>query len=323
MDLHALAAALAAHPSIRSKLDIAGATRALSLSAGAPGMPGDDAAAIPNRQGGWDLFAGEGFMPQFVQDDPWFAGWCGVMVNLSDIAAMGGRATALLDAVWAPDAASALPLLSGLKDAASAYGIPIVGGHTNLHSRELNLAVSVTGRAERLISSFAARPGDVLIAAIDHRGQYRPRFDNWCAALDASHERLRGDYELLPELAEAGLVDAGKDISQGGIVGTAAMLAESSLCGYDIDLSTLPLPSGVAIDRWLRTFPSYGFLLSVRADQAPHVCSLFGARDISAACIGRATDSSRIDLTCDGARTTFWDYEKSPYISLSKETAHA
>lgn len=323
MDLHALAAALAAHPSIRSKLHIAATTQVLSLSASTTGMPGDDAAAIPNRQGGWDLFAGEGFMPQFVQDDPWFAGWCGVMVNLSDIAAMGGRATALLDAVWAPDAASALPLLSGLKDAASAYGIPIVGGHTNLNSRELNLAVSVTGRAERLISSFAARPGDVLIAAIDHRGQYRPRFDNWCAALDAPHERLRGDYELLPELAEAGLVDAGKDISQGGIVGTAVMLAESSLCGYDIDLSTLPLPSGVAIDRWLRTFPSYGFLLSVRADQAAHVCSLFGARDISAACIGRATDSSRIDLTCDGARTTFWDYEKSPYISLSKETAHA
>jgi len=323
MNLTALAEELAAHPSIRSKLHIAATTQALSISAGTTGMPGDDAAAIPNRQGGWDLFAGEGFMPQFVEDDPWFAGWCGVMVNLSDIAAMGGRATALLDAVWAPDAASALPLLAGLKDAASAYGIPIVGGHTNLTSRELNLSVSVTGRAERLISSFAARPGDVLIAAIDHRGRYRPRFDNWCAALDAPHERLRGDYELLPELAEAGLVDAGKDISQGGIVGTAVMLAESSLCGYDIDLSALPLPSGVAIDRWLRTFPSYGFLLSVRADQAQRVCSLFAARDISAACIGKATDGSGIDLTCDGARATFWDYEKTPYISLSKETSYA
>jgi AIR synthase-related protein len=323
MDVQALAGALAAHPSIRSKLDIAGTTRALSLSAGAPGMPGDDAAALPGANGTWDLFAGEGFMPQFVQDDPWFAGWCGVMVNLSDIAAMGGRPTALLDAVWAPDAASAAPLLAGLRDAAMAYGVPIVGGHTNLHSPELNLAVSITGRAERLISSFAARPGDVLIAAIDHRGQYRPRFDNWCAALNAPHERLRDDYELLPKLAEAGLVDAGKDISQGGIVGTAVMLAESSLCGYDIDLSMLPLPPGVAIDRWLRTFPSYGFLLSVRADRAQHVCSRFAARDISAACIGRATDSSRIDLTCDGARATFWDYRTTPYISLSKETAHA
>ncbi|MBO9123797.1 MULTISPECIES: sll0787 family AIR synthase-like protein [unclassified Rhizobium] len=323
MDVHALATGLAAHPSIRSKLDIAGTTRALSLSAGTTGMPGDDAAAIPGRNGGWDLFAGEGFMPQFVQDDPWFAGWCGVMVNLSDIAAMGGRATALLDAVWAPDPVSAEPLLSGLRDAAAAYGVPIVGGHTNLRSPELNLAVSVTGRANRLISSFAAMPGDALIAAIDHRGQYRPRFDNWCAALDAPYERLRGDYELLPELADAGLVDAGKDISQGGIVGTALMLAESSRCGFDIALSDIPLPSGVLIDRWLRTFPSFGFLLSVRPERAQEVCAAFAARDICAASIGRATDSSRIDLTCSGQRTTFWDYAADPYISLSKEIAHA
>lgn len=323
MDVHALATALAAHPSIHSKLDIAGTTRALSLSAGAPGMPGDDAAAIPARDGTWDLLAGEGFMPQFVQDDPWFAGWCGVMVNLSDIAAMGGRPTALLDAVWAPDATSAAPLLAGLRDAAIAYGVPIVGGHTNLHSQELNLAVSVTGRAERLISSFAAMPGDVLIAAIDHRGQYRPRFDNWCAALDAPHERLRGDYELLPKLAEAGLVDAGKDISQGGIVGTALMLAESSRCGFDIEMGDIPLPSGVELGRWLRTFPSFGFLLSVRPERTNAVCATFAARGISAAAIGRATDSSRIDLTCRGARATFWDHATEPYISLAKEIAHA
>lgn len=323
MDLHALAAALAAHPSIRSKLDIAGTTRALSLSSGAPGMPGDDAAAIPALDGTWDLLAGEGFMPQFVQDDPWFAGWCGVMVNLSDIAAMGGRPTALLDAVWAPDATSAEPLLAGLRDAAMAYSVPIVGGHTNLRSKELNLAVSVTGRANRLISSFAATPGDLLVAAIDHRGQYRPRFDNWCAALDAPHEQLRADYELLPELAETVLVDAGKDISQGGIVGTALMLAESSRCGFEIGLAEIPLPPGVELERWLRTFPSFGFLLSVRPERANEVCAVFTARGISAAAIGRATDSSRIDLTSGGARATFWDYATAPYISLAKEIDHS
>ena len=113
MDLTALAARLAAHPSIRGKLQIAEATRALGLDSASPGAPGDDAAALPRAGGGWDLLAGEGFMPQFVADDPWFAGWCGVMVNLSDIAAMGGRATALLNAVWAPDAAGAAPLLRG------------------------------------------------------------------------------------------------------------------------------------------------------------------------------------------------------------------
>lgn len=323
MDPDRIATELAAHPSIRGKLDIAASTAALHLTAGTTGQPGDDAAAIARPEGGWDLLAGEGFMPQFVLDDPWFAGWCGVMVNLSDIAAMGGRATALVDTVWAPDAAMADPLLEGLRDAAEAYGVPIVGGHTNFRSPELNLSVFVTGKAKRLISSFEAKPGDILIAAIDHRGQYRQRFDNWCAALDAPHSRLRGDYALLPELAERGLVDAGKDISQGGIVGTALMLAECSRCGFDIDLSAVPVPPGVDPVRWLRSFPSFGFLLSVRPAHAAVVSAFFAQRNISAAPIGCATSRPRVDLTLGGARATFWDYAAAPYLSLSKEISNA
>ena len=41
--------------------------------------------------------------------EPWFAGYCGVMVNLSDVAAMGGRPVAVVDALWAEDDASAAP----------------------------------------------------------------------------------------------------------------------------------------------------------------------------------------------------------------------
>lgn len=322
MDLQALAASLAAHPSIRGKLDIAEATRALGLGAADAGNPGDDAAALPRPEGGWDLLAGEGFIPGFLADDPWFAGWCGVMVNLSDIAAMGGRATALIDAIWSPDAVTAAPLLKGLKDAAAAYGVPIVGGHTNLRSAALGLSVSVTGRAKRLISSFAARPEDVLIAAIDHRGAYR-NFDNFCAALEAPHDRLRGDLALLPELAEAGLVDAGKDISQGGIAGTALMLAECSGCGFDIDIDSIPLPAGVSVDRWLRSFPSFGFLLSVRHEVATIVCERFAARGISSAQIGRATGARRIELIQGAARATFWDHARHPYLALSLEATDA
>lgn len=322
-DLASLAKALSAHPSIRSKLDIAGTTAALGLAGTSAGAPGDDAAVIARPEGGHDLFAAEAFIPEFVADDPWFAGWCGVMVNLSDIAAMGGRATALTDMIWAPDLAAAQPVLSGLRAASHAYGVPVVGGHTNLRSTALNLSVAVTGRARALISSFAARPGDVLVAAIDHRGAYRPHFDNWFAAGDVAPDRLRGDLALLPDLAEAGLVDAGKDISQGGIVGTALMLAECSRCGFVIDLDALPVPPGVRVDRWLRSFPSFGFLLSLRPEHAAAVCDCFSARGITAAVIGRAEDHSRVDLGAGSERAPFWDWRSTPYLDLTKDPAHA
>ncbi|MBC7799320.1 MAG: hypothetical protein H7Z10_01745 [Gemmatimonadaceae bacterium] len=167
MSLAAIVADLASHPSILGKLDVAEATRTLGLTGASAGRPGDDAAALPRPEGGWDLFAAEAFIPAFVEDDPWFAGWCGVMVNLSDIAAMGGHGTAITDMIWAPDAASARPVLEGLMAASDAYGVPIVGGHTNLRAPALSLAVAVTGRANTLISSFAAEPGDLLVAAVD------------------------------------------------------------------------------------------------------------------------------------------------------------
>ena len=61
---------------------------------------GDDCAAIPDGHGGYLLFAIEGLVEDFIERMPWFAGYAGVMVNVSDIYAMGGRPTAVVDALW-------------------------------------------------------------------------------------------------------------------------------------------------------------------------------------------------------------------------------
>jgi AIR synthase-related protein len=319
MSLQDLAQRLNTHPAIRSKTGIAEATLALGLNAQSAGRPGDDAAPLP-RAGGYDLLAGEGFIPAFVKDDPWFAGWCAMMVNLSDIAAMGGRSVAMVDHIWAPNADAAAPLLKGLRDASAAYGVPLVGGHTNLNAAELGLSASVFGRANALITSFDAAPDDILIAAIDHRGAYR-NFDNFCAALEAPPERLRGDLEILPTLAENGLTKAGKDISQGGIVGTALMLAECSGVGIDIDLAAITPPVGIPKERWLHSFPSFGYLLCVRPDDVAKVCAHFTDRDIHAAPIGRITNGSALALIQGSEAALFWDHAVTPYLNLGGQNA--
>lgn len=311
------------HPSIRGKLDIADSTRTLELSAQSEGMPGDDCAAMPTGQG-FDLFACEGFINAFVEADPWFAGWCGVMVNLSDILSMGGRPRAVTNAIWAPSAEQAQPVLAGLKAASQAYGIPIVGGHTNLHAKDLQLSVSILGHADRLISSFEARPGDVLICAVDLRGSYREPFDNWNAALTTPPAMLRDCMEILPALAGRGLATSGKDISQGGIVGTALMLAEASGVEIDIQLGALPKPAGVDLTRWLRSFPSFGFLLSARPEHVDAICAEFARHGVSASACGDVREGSALYLTDREGTALFWDHGKTPYTNLSyREAAHA
>lgn len=314
---------LRAHPSIRGKLDIAQSTATLGLNADSTGQPGDDCAVLP-AQGGYDLFACEGFINAFVEADPWFAGWCGVMVNISDILSMGGRPRAVTNAIWAPSADQAQPVLAGMKAAAQAYGVPIVGGHTNLRTDALQLSVSILGHARKVISSFTARPGDVLICAVDLRGSYREPFDNWNAALTTPPAALRAALSILPELSEAGHVTSGKDISQGGIAGTALMLAEASGVGVDIQLEALPRPDGVEMGRWLRSFPSFGFLLTATPEDADAVCDAFHRHGISASPCGDVTEGSAVHLTSREGSAPFWDYARTPYLNLSApEARHA
>jgi AIR synthase-related protein len=311
-----LADSLRAALGVQHKREIQSAARAFGDARGGPWGAatvrlGDDAAAIPDGEG-YLLFATEGMSPELVAREPRFAGYCAVMVNASDVYAMGGRPLAIVDAVFAAKAADAEPLWQGMSDAAARFGIPIVGGHTNLHSPYPALAAAVLGRASRLITSFDARPGDVLIAAIDLRGEMHGSHPFWNASLAAPPERLRADYEILPALAEAGLAAAGKDISMGGLVGTALMLLEASGVGATLALEAIPRPAGVDGPRWLLAFPSYGFLLSVAAENAATVQKAFVERGIAAAAVGKVDDTRCLALTASGQRAKIWDLAETP-----------
>ncbi|MBF9031077.1 sll0787 family AIR synthase-like protein [Rhodobacterales bacterium HKCCE3408] len=312
-----LATALAAHPHVTGKRDIDVAATALGLTQDSPGRPGDDAAALPDGDG-WQLIATEGFMNEFVASAPWFAGWCAVMVNVSDILAMGGRPTAMTNALWAPDEATAREILRGMREASEAYGVPIVGGHTNLRTSQPQLAAAIWGRARALITSFHAKPGDVVIAAADRRGAYAGDTGNFPAFLEAPRERLRSDMEILPRLAEAGLVTAGKDISQGGIAGTALMLAECSGVGIEIDPARITSPDG-DLGRWMTAFPSFGFLLTAKPGHVARVRAAFEERGIAAEEIGQVIEGSRLSLIDGERRHLIWDHAVQPYLGLAPQ----
>src|SRR6202023_4086839 len=92
-----LAATLRASRGVAAKRDIAAVVARLGVGGEFVVPVGDDCAAIPDGDG-FLLLAIEGFMNEFVAGDPWFAGWCGVMVNVSDADTLGGRVPSLVDA---------------------------------------------------------------------------------------------------------------------------------------------------------------------------------------------------------------------------------
>jgi uncharacterized protein len=280
---------------------------------------GDDCAAIPDGTG-YLLFAAEGILPAFVESDPWFAGWSAVMVNVSDVYAMGGRPLALVDTIWSRSPSNCELLWQGMQAAAQTYGIPIVGGHTNGHSPYNALSVAILGRAEHLITSFNAHPGDVLLMAIDLRGKAHPTYPFWNAATHADPLQLRQDLAILPQLAETKLCDAGKDISMGGVVGTSLMLLETSHCGATLNLDAIPRPDAMPLDRWLLCFPSYGFLLSVRPEQVSAVQAHFRQRNLVCEAIGEVQDTHQLMLRSGTETLPFWDLAQTPLTGFSHQS---
>ncbi|MGC1308546.1 MAG: sll0787 family AIR synthase-like protein [Phormidesmis sp.] len=308
--LCALIASLRSSLSILHKQDIQMAANALGQYVqgveGAQIRLGDDCAAIPDGES-YLLMAAEGIWPQLVTQDPWFAGWCAVMVNLSDIAAMGGSAIAVVDALWSQSVERSRPLWDGMQAAAGAYGVPIVGGHTNCHSEYDGLAVAVMGRANRLMTSFDARPGEALVMVVNMEGAYYKNYPFWNAATKGDPLRLRSHLKLLPKLAESGLCGVGKDISMGGLAGTLLMLCEASGCGASLNLDEVPRPNGVKWEKWLTSFPSFGFLLSLPLENVDDVKALFCAEKLVCQAVGEVVEGSSIFLTEGSEKQLFWE----------------
>jgi AIR synthase-related protein len=320
MTTRELAASLAAALGVQHKREVQAAARHWPVAHGpwgaSPVRLGDDCAAIPDGDG-YLLLAAEGMSPQLLASEPRFAAYCAILVNASDVYAMGGRPLAVVDALFAASADGAEPMWEGMSDAAARLGVPVVGGHTNLHSPYAALAAAVVGRARRLLTSFDARPGDQLIAAIDLRGRMHPLHPFWNASNDAPPARLRADYQVLPGLAEAGLAEAAKDISMGGLVGTALMLLEASGVGATLRLEDIPRPRDVPWPTWLLAFPSYGFLLSVPPRHVAAVLGAFGERAIAAAAVGTVDDSLRLTLASGAERATVWDLAQTPLTGFA------
>jgi uncharacterized protein len=332
--LSALVAALRASRGFAHKRDIAAVLQRLDGAAPA-GIPnGDDCAVLPLPGGqGYQLLAIEGLVPDFVQAQPWFAGYSAVMVNLSDIAAMGGRPLGVVDALWARDEAQAGELLAGMRAAAERYGMPLLGGHTNLRAAQGQLAVAVLGQARRLITSFDARPGDRLLVAVDLHGQWQGEFPFWNASTGADIAQLRASLALLPAFAEDGLVDAGKDISMAGVLGSLLMLLECSGVGARVRLDALPLPAslpgwsddsadaGAQHLRWLNAFPSYGYVLAVRPAHTAAVAARFAAQGIACADVGGVEPGQVLSLQLGDEEAPLWDLAASPFIGAAPRVA--
>lgn len=309
IDPAALAETIRAAPGLRAKRDLALLARTL------PGLDGDDAALVALDGGGQLVLAGEAIAPALVQADPFAAGAAAVVANVNDVRAMGGRPLALVDMLVSPDRAHAERVLEGLRWAADRLGVPIAGGHLTIGATPALSAVCA-GRAMVPLRAAAARPGDALLGAFCLDGRYRGEAPFFTSLRDRAAERLRADGEALVEAAERGLCHAARDVSMPGVAGSLLQLLELARCGATLDLDRLPRPDGVSLERWVVTFPSFGFLLAAPPDRAEEACGVFHARGLACAVCGAFDELRTLRIAAGGVAATVWDLAAEPLTTL-------
>ncbi len=263
------------------------------LRPGGAGFVGDDGVPLP----GTDVVATcDGIVPSMVERDPFWAGWCAVLVSVNDLAAMGAAPLGLLDGIAGRTAAQAGQVVAGMRAASAAYGVPILGGHTQTGVAP-PLFVTALGHTADPVPAGGGRPGDEVTLTVDLGGSWRPGYTGrlW----DSTTSRPRSELEAMVGAVARARPRAAKDVSMAGIVGTLAMLAEASGCGAELEVGRVPRPRAATTADWLTCFPGFGMLTADRPGRSP----LDAGPATSAAC-GRLIDGRGVTLVWpDGERT--------------------
>lgn len=234
-----------------------------ALSPGGPGFVGDDGAPVPTT----DVIAAcDAIVPSMVERDPEWAGWCAILVNVNDLAAMGASPLGLLDAVGARDAAHAARVLDGLGRAARAYDLPVLGGHTQL-GVPAALSVTALGRTAHPVPGGGGRPGHAVRLTADLAGGWRAgyRGRQW----DSTSHRRTPELRAMTGAVAAARPAAAKDVSMAGIAGTLGMLAEASGCRAVLEVAAVPRPLDASMGDWLTCFPGYAMLTTDAPGRPP------------------------------------------------------
>lgn len=217
--------------------------------------PGDDAAVLD--LGGTQVLVCTDVLVEgshFRRD--WSSGYDvgrkAAAVTMADVAAMGGRAVALLAAVAAPGETEVdwlTAMADGLRDEAQTIGCSVVGGDT-VSGPQVSVAVTAVGVLDGpLVTRSGATPGDVVAVcgrlgyaaaglAVLRRGFRSPRL-----LIDA-HRCPSPPYAAGPEAARLGAT-AMIDVSD-GLLGDLGHVAHQSGVRIVLDAATLPAPDELA-----------------------------------------------------------------------------
>jgi hypothetical protein len=173
-------------------------------------------------------------------------------------------------------------------------------------------------KKEDILTAGGAKAGDKLLLLYDKVGKRGTSYElGWDSVTDRSSEEVIQRLSVMNDLADKHLVNASKDVSVAGIVGTAGMLLEYSGKGGVLDISALNdfRPPEIPLEDWLRMYISLGFLVSASPDRVSKVNEIAIKHGVMCIVVGLVDDTKCFQLQRGDYKTVMFDFSKGPILT--------
>lgn len=223
----------------------------LNLPVGIVGI-GDDCAAIPLGNGKLMLLSTDSLVEgcHFIKDkiSAKDLGYKAVMVNVSDIAAMGGRGLYVLMSIALPketEVSWVKHYIEGVKDACQDAEIVLIGGDTTGSKAGIFINFTIVGEvlSENIKFRKGAKEGDVICITDfigDSLAGYELMMKGEQSSLIKKHCRPKAQFEEGTWLGEQSSVKTMMDISD-GLLQDLGRMTKASGCAAEVDIEKIPL----------------------------------------------------------------------------------
>ena len=250
------------------------------------------------------------------------AGTLAVHISCNDIASAGVKPLAVMLTIMAPVGTKEEDISRVMKEASEAayeLDVDIIGGHTEITSAVNRMIISTTAVGKtlksKLVTTAAAKAGDDVVmtkwAGLEGTSIIAAdKKDKLTGVLNESElleaQSLIKHISVVKEgilAAEFG-VNSMHDITEGGLLGAAWEVAESSKLGIEIDIDAVPMKdvtekicSHLGINPY-RLISSGSLIITCKNGHG--LVETMKAQGINAAVIGRVTESGVFTVDKDG-----------------------
>ena len=234
-------------------------------------------------------------------------GYKSLMVNISDVAAMGATPTATLLSLSLPESAQgewSEGFMRGFHEGCAKYGVALVGGDTTASRDKIAINVVAIGRAPsaNIKRRSTAQVGDIIAVTgklgASSKGLVDIMFGDLNTASAKAHRRAQARIEEGEFLGKCEAVHAMMDISD-GIASDIKHIMEQSNVGAEIELSKIPTDYDI---RFATTGgEDYELLVTVAHDKFEEVSTaLLSATGTTLTAVGVITNDNTLSWRENG-----------------------